>query len=169
MTVIGLTFAKACSQPGNVATGTNMELVKITGMTARSPPMPADSASRTTSPSSAKIQEKATPTAREADSGQRRARAGVEAEADRVPQAGHQHQYEQVAERVGGDGAGQDGAAGHRQGPELVDHAGRQILGERDARLRRAERDGQNPDAGRRVVDVPIDARGNGSLLPTRT
>jgi hypothetical protein len=115
VTVIGLTFAKACSQPGNVATGTNMELVKITGMTARSPPMPADSASRTTSPSSAKIQEKATPTAREADSGQRRARAGVEAEADRVPQAGHQHQYEQVAERVGGDGAGQDGAAGHRR------------------------------------------------------
>ena len=58
-TVIGLTGAKACSQPGTVATGTKAELVKIRGMTASSPPVPAGSASRTSSPGSAKIHEKA--------------------------------------------------------------------------------------------------------------
>jgi hypothetical protein len=63
VTVIGLTLANACNQPGKVATGTNVELVKISGMTASSPPMPADSGSWTSRPSNAKIHEKATPTA----------------------------------------------------------------------------------------------------------
>ncbi len=62
-TVIGLALAKACSQPGTVATGTKAEVVKISGMTATSPPVPAGSGSGTSSPSSAKVHEKAQPAA----------------------------------------------------------------------------------------------------------
>jgi hypothetical protein len=43
-------LAKAYQQPGKMATGTKVELVRISGMTARSPPIPADSASRTSQP-----------------------------------------------------------------------------------------------------------------------
>ena len=129
--MIGLTLAKACSQPGKVATGTNVELVKISGMTASSPPMPADSGSRTSSPSSAKIHEKATPTARASPIAASAAGgAGVEPEPDRVADAGHQGQDEQVADGVCDGAAGQDGGAGHRQCPEPVDHAGGQVVGE---------------------------------------
>ena len=47
MTVMGLALAKACSQPGMVATGTRVELVKNKMMMGNSPASPADSGSRT--------------------------------------------------------------------------------------------------------------------------
>ncbi|GFJ81885.1 hypothetical protein Phou_060650 [Phytohabitans houttuyneae] len=47
---------------GKVATGTKVELVKISGMTASSPPVPAASGSRTSRPSRAKTHENAIPT-----------------------------------------------------------------------------------------------------------
>jgi hypothetical protein len=43
VTVVGLTVAKACSQPGNVAMVTTVELVKMSGIAACRTPMPTDS------------------------------------------------------------------------------------------------------------------------------
>src|SRR5487761_6476 len=57
MTVTGLALAKACSQPGMVATGTRAELVKNKMMTGNRPASPADSGSRTARPSSRLSQE----------------------------------------------------------------------------------------------------------------
>jgi PBP superfamily domain len=56
-------LAKACSQPGMVATETRAELVKNRMMMGNSPASPADSGSRTVRPSSRLSQEKATPAA----------------------------------------------------------------------------------------------------------
>ncbi len=63
MTVMGLALAKACSQPGMVATGTRVELVKNKMMMGNRPASPADSGSRTVRPSSRLSQEKASPVA----------------------------------------------------------------------------------------------------------
>src|SRR5487761_48104 len=63
MTVTGLALAKACSQPGMVATGTRAELVKNKMMTGNRPASPADSGSRTARPSSRLSQENASPAA----------------------------------------------------------------------------------------------------------
>src|SRR5215472_10357768 len=63
MTVMGLAVAKACSQPGMVATGTRAELVKNKMMTGNRPASPADSGSRTARPSSRLSQENTRPVA----------------------------------------------------------------------------------------------------------
>ena len=63
MTVTGLALAKACSQPGMVATGARVELVKNKMMIGNRPASPADSGSRTTRPSSRLSQENASPAA----------------------------------------------------------------------------------------------------------
>src|SRR5919202_6468520 len=63
VTVTGLTFAKASSQPGIVATGTNTELAKTSGNTNTNPADCAASAPRTVSATKAKIQLSANPKA----------------------------------------------------------------------------------------------------------
>jgi hypothetical protein len=51
----GLVLAQACSQPGMVATGTKVELVKARGMTGSRLAVPAVSGSRTVRPIRAEI------------------------------------------------------------------------------------------------------------------
>src|SRR5436190_23054558 len=61
--VTGLTFAIACSQPGNVETGTNTELANTRGNRTTKPADWAASALRTVRPRNAKIQLSARPKA----------------------------------------------------------------------------------------------------------
>src|SRR5918992_4644435 len=53
--VMGLLLAQVCSQPGIVATGTKVELVKAKGMTGRRLAVPAVSGGRTGRPVNAEI------------------------------------------------------------------------------------------------------------------
>src|ERR671934_740826 len=76
VTVTGLTFAKASSQPGIVATGTNTELAKTSGKVTTNPADCAASAPRTVSATKAKIQLSASPKA---------ATAAIEATAPHTP------------------------------------------------------------------------------------
>src|SRR5437763_5721971 len=59
--VIGLLRAKACSQSGIVASGTNAELANSSGNTQMNPAACADSGSRTLMPMHAEIQQKLKP------------------------------------------------------------------------------------------------------------
>src|SRR5918911_4521734 len=61
VSVTGLTFANASSQPGIVATGTKTELAKTSGKTTTNPADCAASAPRTVSATKAKIQLSAKP------------------------------------------------------------------------------------------------------------
>src|SRR5918911_485632 len=61
VSVTGLAFANASSQPGMVATGTNPELAKTSGKTTTNPADCAASAPRTVSATKAKIQLSAKP------------------------------------------------------------------------------------------------------------
>ena len=112
MTVTGLALAKACSQPGMVATGTRAELVKNKMMTGNRPASPADSGSRTARPSSRLSQENASPAAT-ARATAARAAAGPAWNRNPIAAADGDHQpgHEQVAQRVGGDPPGQDRGA----------------------------------------------------------
>src|ERR1700726_2541376 len=61
--VTGLTFAKACSQPGMLVTGTKTELANTSGKMTTKPADCAASAPRTVSATKAKIQLSANPKA----------------------------------------------------------------------------------------------------------
>src|SRR6267154_4709608 len=63
VSVTGLAFAKACSQCGMLATGTNTELAKTSGKITTKPADCAASAPRTVSATKAKIQLSAKPKA----------------------------------------------------------------------------------------------------------
>src|SRR3954452_25214907 len=63
VSVTGLTFANASSQPGKVDTGTNTELANTSGKVTTKPADWAASAPRTVSATNAKIQLRATPKA----------------------------------------------------------------------------------------------------------
>ena len=155
MTVMGLALAKACSQPGMVATGTRAELVKNKMTTGNRPASPADSGSRT-SEAEQQVEpgERKPRRDREADGGQGGGGPGVEPEPDRGADGDHQPDDEQVAQGVGGDPPGQHRAAGDGQGPEPVDHAGGQVFGDGHPGLGGAEPDRQHEDPRQQVVDV---------------
>jgi hypothetical protein len=136
-----------------VGTGTRVDLVKTRMTTGNSPARPADSASRTARPVSRFSQENATPTPT-VSGRQGRGRAGVEAEAQRRGDGGHEGDDEQVADGVGGGAADQDRRAGDGQGPEAVDHSAGQVVGDGDPGLGGSEADGQDEQPGQQVVDV---------------
>src|SRR6516164_3312583 len=91
---------------------------------------------------------------RQGDGGQGGGGPGVEPEPDRGTDGGHQPDDEQVAQGIGDDPAGQHRAAADGQGPEPVDHAGGQVLGDGHSGLRGAEPDRQHEDTRQQVVDV---------------
>jgi hypothetical protein len=48
----------------------------------------------------------------------------------------HERDDEEIANRVGDDSSGQNRRSRNREGAEAVDHAARQVFGDRDAGLR---------------------------------
>src|SRR6266568_4402255 len=78
----------------------------------------------------------------------------LEAEPDQVADGGHQADDEDVADQVRHGAPGQHGRAGHRHGPEAVDHPALQVFRQADRRLRGAEGDRLDEDPGQQEVDV---------------
>src|SRR5262245_65419137 len=69
VTVTGLTWANACSQPGMLCTGTKAEEANTSGNTQTNPAAWAESTSRTDRPMNAEIQEQASQKARDSPTG----------------------------------------------------------------------------------------------------
>src|SRR5712692_124626 len=80
--------------------------------------------------------------------------AVVETEADGRADDDHQQDHEDVADQVGDGSSGQDGRAGHGQGPEPVDDAFAHVLGQADRGGGGAEHDRLHDDARDQVVHV---------------